>query len=98
LLFNGAVSVYGVDDGMINEYEVVGGMKIDRGNRSTGENQPHYNFATTLQPQTPQDVTWNRNRAAAVGSSDIIREGFLKDEFYYLKHETKATETDYMAL
>jgi hypothetical protein len=34
LLFNGAVSVYGVDDGVINEYGAGGGIKIGRGNRS----------------------------------------------------------------
>jgi hypothetical protein len=51
-----------IDD---DDYETVGGMRIGRGNRSTRRKPapvPH------CPPQIPHDLTWDRTRAAAVGS------------------------------
>jgi hypothetical protein len=43
-----------------DDYGAVGGMGIGRGNRST-----------LCPPQIPHDLTWNRTRAAAVGSQRL---------------------------
>jgi hypothetical protein len=48
-----------------DECEVVGGIKIVRGNRST-QRKP---VPVPLRPpQIPHDLTWARTRAAAMGS------------------------------
>jgi hypothetical protein len=47
----------------------IGGMRVDRGNRSTRRKPvpvPH------CPPQIPHDLTWARTRAAAVGSQRLI--------------------------
>jgi hypothetical protein len=45
-----------------DDCEAIGGMRIRKGNRSTGENLP------LCPPQIPHDLTRARTRAAAVGS------------------------------
>jgi hypothetical protein len=50
---------------MINEYGAFGGMRIGRGNRSTLRNLVSVPLCP---PQIPHDLTWDRTRAAAVGS------------------------------
>jgi hypothetical protein len=53
------------DDGMINEYRAIGGMRISRRNRnSRGKVAP----IPLCLPQIPHDLTWNRTRATAVGT------------------------------
>jgi hypothetical protein len=48
-----------------DEFEVVGGMGIDRGNRSTRRKRSP---VAHCPPQIPHDLTLIRTRAAAVGS------------------------------
>jgi hypothetical protein len=51
-----------IDD---DDYGVVGGIRIGRGNRNTRRKPaPEPLFP----PQIPHDLTWDRTRAAAVGS------------------------------
>jgi hypothetical protein len=50
---------------MTTEYGAVGGMRIDRGNRSTRRKLAPVPLCP---PQIPHDLTWDRMRAAAVGS------------------------------
>jgi hypothetical protein len=50
---------------MIDECGVVGGMRIGRGNRSTRRKHAPVPLCP---PQIPHDLTWDRTRAAAVGS------------------------------
>jgi hypothetical protein len=47
---------------------VVGGMKIVKGNRSTRRKPPPVPLCP---PQIPLDLTWDRTRAAAVGSQRL---------------------------
>jgi hypothetical protein len=47
---------------------VFGGIKIDRGNRSTGRKPAP---APLCPPQIPPDQTWARTQAAAVGSQRL---------------------------
>jgi hypothetical protein len=48
-----------------DEWGVVGGMIIGRGNRSTRRKTTPVPLCP---PQIPHDLTWDRTRAAAVGS------------------------------
>jgi hypothetical protein len=48
-----------------DECGAVGGMRIDRGNRSTRRKPA---LMPLCPPQIPHDLTWARTRAAAVGS------------------------------
>jgi hypothetical protein len=48
-----------------NDYGAVGGMRIGRGNRSTRRKPAP---VPLFPPQISQDLTWDRTRAAAVGS------------------------------
>jgi hypothetical protein len=50
---------------MINEYGAAGGMRTGRGNLSTRRKPAPVPLCT---PQTPYDVSWDRTRAAGVGS------------------------------
>jgi hypothetical protein len=50
------------------DYEAVGGMRIGRGNRSTRRKPAPVPLCP---PQIPHDVTWDRTRAAAVGSQRL---------------------------
>jgi hypothetical protein len=54
-----------VDDGMMNECGVVGGMRTSRGERSTGTEPAPVPLCS---PQIPHDLTRDRRRAAAVES------------------------------
>jgi hypothetical protein len=47
------------------DYGAVGGMRIGRGNRSTRRKPAPVPLCP---PQIPHDLTWDRTRAAAVGS------------------------------
>jgi hypothetical protein len=51
--------------GMINEYETFGGMRLGKGNRSTRRKPAPVPVSS---PQIPRDLTWDRTRAAVVGS------------------------------
>jgi hypothetical protein len=53
------------DDDDDNECGAVGGMKIGRGNRGTRRKRAPVPLCS---PQIPYDLTWERTRAAAVGS------------------------------
>jgi hypothetical protein len=59
------LSLYSVENRVINEYGAVGGMRIGRGNRSTQKKPALIAICT---PQTSHALTWNRIWAAAVGS------------------------------
>jgi hypothetical protein len=48
-----------------DDYGAVGGMRIGRGNRSTCKKPAPVPLCP---PQIPHDLTWDRTRAAAVGS------------------------------
>jgi hypothetical protein len=48
-----------------DDYEAVGRMRIGRGNRSTRRKPAPVSLCP---PQIPHDLTWDRTRAAAVGS------------------------------
>jgi hypothetical protein len=50
---------------MIDDYGAVGGIRIGRGNRSTRRKPAPVPLCP---PQILHDLTWNRTRAAAVGS------------------------------
>jgi hypothetical protein len=54
-----------IDDG---DCGAIGGMKIDRGNRSTRRKPTPVPLCS---PQIPHDLTRARNRAAAVGSQRL---------------------------
>jgi hypothetical protein len=49
---------------MIDEYEIVGGMRIGKGIIVLGESDTVPLFS----PQIPHDLTWNRTRVTAVGN------------------------------
>jgi hypothetical protein len=54
--------LYGVGDGMINEYGTIGGMRISRRNQSTRRKPA----SVLLFPsQIPQDLVWDRTRVVA---------------------------------
>jgi hypothetical protein len=55
---------------MINDddYGAVGGMRIGRGNRSTGRKPAPVPLCP---PQIPHDLTWDRTRATAVESQRL---------------------------
>jgi hypothetical protein len=50
------------------DYGVVGRMRIGRGNRSTQRKPAPVPLCP---PQIPHDLTWDRTRAAAVGSQRL---------------------------
>jgi hypothetical protein len=54
-----------IDD---DDYGAVGGMRIDKGNRSTRRKPAPVPLCP---PQIPHDLTWDRTRAAAVGSQRL---------------------------
>jgi hypothetical protein len=54
-----------IDD---DDYGAVGGMKIGRGNRSTRRKPAP---VALCPPQIPHDPTWDRTRAAVVGSQRL---------------------------
>jgi hypothetical protein len=49
---------------MIHDYGPVEGLRIGRGNRSVRREA----VPVLLDPQIPQDLTWDRTRDVAVGS------------------------------
>jgi hypothetical protein len=51
-----------------DDYGAVGGMRIGRGNQSTRRKPDPVPLCS---PQIPQDLTWDRIRAAAVGSQRL---------------------------
>jgi hypothetical protein len=51
-----------------NDYGAVGGMRIGRGNGSTRRKPAPVPLGP---PQIPHDLTWDRTRAAAVGSQRL---------------------------
>jgi hypothetical protein len=57
--------LYSVDDRMINEYGAVGGIRTGRGNGSTRRKPAP---APLCPSQIPHYVTYDRTRAATVGS------------------------------
>jgi hypothetical protein len=50
------------------DYGAVGGMRIGKGNRSTRRKPAPLPLRP---PQIPHDLTWDRSRAAAVGSQRL---------------------------
>jgi hypothetical protein len=72
LLYLTALSVsrlYSVDGMMINEYGAIGGMRIGRGIRSTRIKPAPVPLCPL---RIPNDLTWDRTRAAAVGRRRLI--------------------------
>jgi hypothetical protein len=53
---------------IIDGYGAVGGMRIGRGNRSTRRKPAP---VPRCPPQIPHDLTWDRTRAATVGSQRL---------------------------
>jgi hypothetical protein len=51
-----------------DDYGVVGGMRIGKGNRSTRRKPAPVPLCPS---QIPHDLTWDRTRAAAVGSQQV---------------------------
>jgi hypothetical protein len=51
-----------------DDYGAIGGMRIGRGNRSTRRKPAP---VPLFPPQIPHDLTWDRTRAAAVGSQRL---------------------------
>jgi hypothetical protein len=51
-----------------DDYGALGGMRIGRGNRSTRRKPAPVPLCP---PQNPHDLTWDRTRAAAVGSQRL---------------------------
>jgi hypothetical protein len=51
-----------------DDYGAVGGMRIGRGNRSTLRKPAPVPLCP---PQIPRDLTWDRTRAAAMGSQRL---------------------------
>jgi hypothetical protein len=51
-----------------DDYGAVGGMRIGEGNRSTRRKPAP---VPVCPPQIPHDLTWDRTRAAAVGSQRL---------------------------
>jgi hypothetical protein len=51
-----------------DDYGAVGGMRIGRGNRSTRKKPAPVPLCP---PQIPHNLTWDRTRAAAVGSQRL---------------------------
>jgi hypothetical protein len=70
---------------MINDddYGAVGGMRIDRGNRSTRRKPSPVPLCP---PQIPHDLTWDRTRAAAV-ESQRLNDWAMARPYVLSKHE-----------
>jgi hypothetical protein len=51
-----------------DDYGAVGGMRIGRGNRNTRRKPTPVSLCS---PHIPHDLTWDRTRAAAVGSQRL---------------------------
>jgi hypothetical protein len=66
---------------MINEYEADGGMRIDRGNRST-KRKP----VPLFPPQIPHNLTWDLTRVAMVGSRQLIAWAMAWSRKYQISH------------
>jgi hypothetical protein len=62
---------------MVDECGAVGGMRIDRGNRSTRRKPA---TVPLCPPQIPYDLTWARTRAAAVGSRRLTAWAMARSE------------------
>jgi hypothetical protein len=63
-----ASRIHSIDDRMTNEYGVVGGMRVGKGNRSArGESV----LVPLCSPQTPHCLTWYETRIAAVGTGRL---------------------------
>jgi hypothetical protein len=60
-----AASIWPIVPAPDDEFGVVGGMRVGRGNRSTRRKPAPVPLCP---PQIPHDPTWDRTRAAAVGS------------------------------
>jgi hypothetical protein len=58
-----------------DDYGAVGGMRIGRGNRSTRRRPAPVPLSP---PQIPHDLTWDRTRAAAVGTCRSNRQPKLR--------------------
>jgi hypothetical protein len=73
-----------------DDYGAVGGMRIGRGNRSIRRKPASMPLCP---PKIPHDLTWDRNRAAAVGSQQLTAwamarpRSLSKVYFYTRQHE-----------
>jgi hypothetical protein len=67
-----------IDD---DDYGAVGGMRIGRGNRSTRRKPAPVPLCP---PQIPHDLTWDRARAAAVGSQRLTAWAMARPLHYHL--------------
>jgi hypothetical protein len=73
-----------IDDDDIDDYGVVGGMRIGRGNRSTRRKPAPVPLCP---PQISHDLTWDRTRAAVVGSQRLTAWAMARPvTFSYLKY------------
>jgi hypothetical protein len=64
-----------------DEYGAFGGMRICRGNQSTRRKPA---TVPLCPPQTPHDLTWDRTRAAAVGSRRLTACAVARAQNEYL--------------
>jgi hypothetical protein len=67
-----------------DDYGAVGGMRIGRGNRSTRRKPAPVPLCP---PQIPHDLTWDRTRAATVGSRQLTAWAMARP-FHKPKHAT----------
>jgi hypothetical protein len=67
--------LYSVDDGMMNKYGAVCGMRIDRENRSARRKPTPVPLS---EPQMSHELTWDRTRAVAMGSIKRQKQSNLK--------------------
>jgi hypothetical protein len=74
-----------------DEGGAVGGMKIGRGNRSTGRKPAS---VLLCPPQIPRDLAWARTRAAAVGSRRLTAFQFQFRPGKLLRRCSVATQTE----
>jgi hypothetical protein len=68
-----------IDDG---DWGAIGGMKIDRGNRSTRRKTA---LAPLCPPQIPHDLTWAQTREAAVESQLLTAWAMARPKFQGIK-------------
>jgi hypothetical protein len=70
-----------------DDYGAVGGMRISRGNRSTRRKPAPVPLCPA---QIPHDLTWDRTRAAAVGSQQLTATVYSNSQ----RHRTKRSKDE----
>jgi hypothetical protein len=69
------------------DYGAVGGIRIGRGNQSTRRKPA---AVPLCPPQIPHDLTWDRTRAAAMGSQRLTAWAMARQYRELVFHETKS--------